>query len=282
MSFKDLGLSEQTIRAIEDLGYQEPTTVQKDVIPSILSGKDIFTIAPTACGKTCSYIFPLIDIISKKEGQTILIISADSKEAVSISDKFSIFNKYHEVNETTIKTGDSENIDSEANVIIASPDLLLENLNEKNIDVSNVNILVVDDINLIKKKRQLKNLDKILALLPADKQNIVFTTRRSKETQDTLNKILKTPAEIKVDKTKESEITEIGQNSPKLQQKEFRTEEKIIAEKAAKRPMKNAKIDLKPPLLDKKALDLSKRYKVFGKKTPNFLLADTKLVEEAE
>ena len=59
-------------------------------------------------------------------------------------------------------------IDSEANVIIASPDLLLENLAENRIDVSNVNILVVDDINLIKKKRQLNNLDKILALLPAN------------------------------------------------------------------------------------------------------------------
>ena len=105
-------------------------------------------------------------------------------------------------------------IDSEANVIIASPDLLLENLAENRIDVSNVNILVVDDINLIKKKRQLNNLDKILALLPANKQNIVFTTRRSKETQDTLNKILKTPAEIKVDKARESETAEIGQNIP--------------------------------------------------------------------
>ena len=283
MSFRDLGLSEQTIHAIEDLGYQEPTTVQKDVIPSVLSGKDIFTIAPAACGKTCSYIVPLIDIISKKEGQTILIISADSKEAVNISDKFSIFNRYHEINETTIKDGDTENmIDSEANVIIASPDLLLENLAENRIDVSNVNILVVDDINLIKKKRQLNNLDKILALLPANKQNIVFTTRRSKETQDTLNKILKTPAEIKVDKARESETAEIGQNIPEIPQKEIRAEEKASAEKAARRPAPNAKIDLKPPLLDKKALDLSKRYKVFGKKTPTFLLADTKLVEEAE
>ena len=282
MSFRDLGLSEQTIHAIEDLGYQEPTTVQKDVIPSVLAGKDIFTIAPAACGKTCSYIFPLIDIISKKEGQNILIISADSKEAVNISDKFSIFNKYHEKNETTLKDGDTENIDSEANVIIASPDLLLENLAENRIDVSNVNILVVDDINLIKKKRQLNNLDKILAQLPANKQNIVFTTRRSKETQDTLNKILKTPAEIKVDKARESETAEIGQNVPALPQKEIRAEEKASAEKTARRPAPNAKIDLKPPLLDKKALDLSKRYKVFGKKTPTFLLADTKLVEEAE
>ena len=98
MSFKDLGLSNNTIRAIEDLGYKEPTTVQKDVIPSVLAGKDIFIIAPSACGKTCSYIFPLIDIISQHDGQNILIITSDDKEAVNVSDKLSIFNKYHEMN----------------------------------------------------------------------------------------------------------------------------------------------------------------------------------------
>lgn len=270
MSFRDLGLSEKTIHAIEDLGYKEPTTVQKDVIPSILSGKDIFTIAPSACGKTCSYIFPLIDIISKNEGQNILVIAADSKEAVSISDKFAIFNKYHEINE--------ENENSEANVIIASPDLLLENINENNLDLSNINILVVDDINSIKKKRQLNNLDKILALLPINKQNIVFTTRRSKETQDTLNKILKTPAEIKVDKKQEN-IASVEPTLPK-ETKENKQEEKISKEERGNHP--NTKQDLKPPLLDKKALDLSKRYKVFGKRAPTFLLANTQLAEETD
>ena len=269
MSFKNLGLSEKTIHAIEDLGYQEPTTVQKDVIPSILAGKDIFTIAPTACGKTCSYIFPLIDIISRREGQNILIISADSQEAVNISDKLSIFNKYHEINETTIK--DNEDIDSEANVIIASPELLLENINEEKLDISNINILVVDDINLIKKKRQLNNLDKILSLLPANKQNIVFTTRRSKETQDTLNKILKTPAEIKIDKTKESETADMAHT------------ELPTPESAPKYERKNkSDINSSNPLFDKKASDLSRRYKVFGRKIPTFLLTNSTLADETE
>ena len=182
MSFSDLGLNEKTIQAITDLGYEEPTTVQKDVIPSILEGKDIFTIAPAACGKTCAYIFPLIDIISKNSAQNILIITADERESVNVSDKFAIFNKYHQINDEDT---------SGANVVIATPSLLLDNIKENNIDISNINILVVDDINLIKKNRQLANLEKILELLPAEKQNIVFTTRRSKETQDTLDKILK-------------------------------------------------------------------------------------------
>lgn len=74
-------------------------------------------------------------------------------------------------------------------------------------------------------------MDKILALLPANKQNIVFTTRRSKETQDTLNKILKTPAEIKVDKARESETAEIGQNIPEIPQKKFALKKKPLPKK---------------------------------------------------
>ena len=65
MKFDELGLSPKTVKAIEEFGITEPTTVQNDVIPSILQGKDIFTIAPQGCGKTCSYVFPLLDIISK-------------------------------------------------------------------------------------------------------------------------------------------------------------------------------------------------------------------------
>lgn len=271
MSFKDLGLSEQTIKAIEDLGYQEPTTVQKDVIPSVLAGKDVFTIAPAACGKTCSYIFPLIDIISKKEGQNILIISADSNESVNISDKLSIFNKYHENSSSDDSQETSVN---EANVIIAAPALLLDNIAENRVDISNINILVVDDINLIKKKRQLNNLNKILELLPAEKQNIVFTTRRSKETQDTLDKILKTPAEIKIDKNKESEVTEVRQNEPILP-KESNTKKDTSRKQEKQSYRSNHEID-------KKAVELSKRHKVFGKKTPSFLLTNCKLANEAK
>ena len=67
MNFLDLGLSEKTVKAINECGIEKPTTVQVDVIPAILQGKDIFTIAPGGCGKTVSYVLPLIDIISRRE-----------------------------------------------------------------------------------------------------------------------------------------------------------------------------------------------------------------------
>ena len=264
MNFADLGLSEKTIQAIEEFGIKEPTTVQSDVIPSILQGKDVFTIAPAGCGKTMSYVFPLIDIISlnnanaQSSGKNILIITPDSTQSVKVSDRLAVFNKYHEINEATIKDRD-ENVDNEANVIIGSPDLLLDVAAEGRVDLSNTNILVVDDINLIKKQKQLANLEKILEMLPADKQNIVYTNRRSRETQDVLDKILKAPQEIKVDKTKEQEAEK---SAPVIEKQEEQQATKS----------KNSNKHMVQPKRDPEAEALMKKYNSFNGKTPEFIL----------
>lgn len=278
MNFTDLGLSEKTIKAINEAGITSPTTVQMDVIPPILAGKDVFTIAPAVCGKTCAYVFPLIDIISRHEAQNILIITANSKQSVIVSDRFAVFNKYHEISESTL-TDEEENVDNEANVIIASPNLLVDLLKEDKIDLSQVNILVVDDINLIKKLHQLDNLEKILEVLPADKQNIVFTNRRSKETQSILDKILKTPQEVKVDKNKEQEAVsddecasgDVSQPDATLKQKE------IPAERGRRGKNKHTE---KKSEQDDEALSMVKKYHTFGRMTPAFLLSKTDLADD--
>lgn len=262
MNFSDLGLSEKTIQAIDEFGIKEPTTVQTDVIPSILQGKDVFTIAPAGCGKTMSYVFPLIDIISSNNsdkdsrGKNILIVTPDSAQSVKVSDRLAVFNKYHEINEATIKDRD-EDVDNEANVIIGSPDLLLDVASEGRIDLSKTNILVVDDINLIKKQKQLPNLEKILEMLPADKQNIVYTNRRSRETQGVLDKILKAPEEIKVDKTKELEAE---RNAP------------AAAPRVEKQSRGKTSSRMLQPKRDPEAEELVEKYNSFNGKTPEFIL----------
>lgn len=284
MDFKELGLSDKTIQAINEAGYTTPTTVQADVIPSILQGKDVFTIAPVKCGKTCSYVFPLIDVIARKGARNILIITSGAQASVTVSDKFAVFNKYHEItiNET------EENIDDEANVIIASPKLLSDLLDEDKIDLSQIDILVVDDINLIKKTHQLEQLEKVVAVLPAEKQNIVYTNRRSKETQTLLDKILQTPEEIKVNKDKEQEAqnedTDSGEKaaSVAVADKNEANPEIKTENKAAPRGKKEAKKALprRESCKDAEALNLVKRYHTFGRNTPAFLLTATELAED--
>lgn len=283
MDFKELGLSEKTIKAISEAGITAPTTVQTDVIPSILSGKDVFTIAPAACGKTCSYVFPLIDIISRHEAQNILIITANSKQSVIVSDRFAVFNKYHEITESTL-TDDEENVDNEANVIIASPNLLVDLLQEEKVDLSQINILVVDDINLIKKLHQLDNLEKILDVLPADKQNIIFTNRRSKETQSILDKILKTPAEIKIDKTKEQEAvqeeTETSEAEVIPMRPEFAAQPIDKEVKSPKKERRSKSAEKSETEQDSEALYLARKHHTFGRHTPAFLLTKVELVAD--
>lgn len=254
MNFLDLGLSEQTVKAINECGIEKPTTVQIDVIPAILQGKDIFTIAPGGCGKTVSYVLPLIDIISRKEKQNILIMTSDSQKSVMISDKLASLNRFHEESE---EDGDGEN---DGDVIIGSPDLLLDLVKEGQIDLSKINILVVDDINLIKKNKQIKNMEKLLEMMPADKQNIVYTNRRSKETQSILDKILKAPEEIKVDKNKEQEASLSAAGEPTSKNTVQATSSKM-------------------PVLDPEALALCEKYNSFAGKAPRFLLNKVTLAE---
>lgn len=296
MDFKELGLSETTIKAINEAGILAPTTVQTDVIPSILAGKDVFAIAPAGCGKTCSYVFPLIDIIARHEAQNILVITANSKQSVIVSDRFAVFNKYHEISEAAL-TDNEENVDEEANVIIASPSLLLDLLKEYKVDLSNINILVVDDINLIKKLHQLQNLEQVLEVLPADKQNIVFTNRRSKETQDILDKILKTPAEIKVDRAKEQEAVQIepaeAENAPKAAEQAApaaeepaeapaettaRPERRNRRDQRSERRRNTDKHEENPK--DSEAMSLMRKFHTFGRRTPDFLLTKVELADD--
>jgi len=309
MNFLELGLNKNTIKAIEENGYVEPTTVQTDVIPTILEGKDIFTIAPSGCGKTISYILPIIDIISRHNQEyNILIITPSSEESISISDNFAKFNKYHD-------DSVSEEESNEANVIIGSPNLLIELVDEEKIDLTKINILVVDDINLIKKNKLLPQLEKILELLPSEKQNIIYTNRRSKETQSILEKILKSPAEIKINKEKEEEAKKAPKKEvkkeAKAEEKEVKVEEKeavkqeapkknkkpkqakkakkevVQEEEAPKQEKKEApKKEAKPKkkdnkkskktdrviIIDKEAKKLVKKHDSFKGKTPEFML----------
>ncbi len=249
MNFLDLGLSEKTVKAINACGIEKPTTVQTDVIPAILQGKDIFTIAPGGCGKTISYVLPLIDILSRKEKLNILIMTSDSQKSVTISDSLAMLNRFHE------ESADDADGKEEGDVIIGSPDLLLELVGEEQIDLSKINILVVDDINLIKKNKQIKNMEKLLEMMPADKQNIVYTNRRSKETQNILDKILKAPEEIKVDKHKEQEANAAASAVP-----------------CPAKPTADTKPTAKNTQPDPASLALCKKYNSFQGKTPKFLL----------
>ncbi len=255
MNFLELGLSKETVDAINELGITEPTAVQADVIPAVLSGDDVFAIAPRGCGKTASYVLPLVDITTnKKENQNILIITPNRQQSVMISDRFSTFTKYHTIE-------DNEN---EATVIIATPELLMDMVEKDGLDLSQINILVVDDINFIKVSKKLGVLKKVLELLPEKKQNIIFTNRKSKDTDQILQKILKSPTEIKIAKTYELEAVNIAteEASSTTQAKDNK--------KTSQSKQKSTKAQ-QTFHADQKAYELAGKNNTFKGRAPNFL-----------
>ena len=165
-------------------------------------------------------------------------------------------------------------------MVIASPNLLADMLEEDKIDLANTDILVVDDINLIKKTRQLGNLQKVLKVLPADKQNIVYTNRRSKETQEILDQILQTPEEIKIDRNKEQEALH-SEEPVASQPAKQSAEEALPVKEMVKAPKENKKKAAKrESSRDAQAMELVKKYHTFGRNTPAFLLTEVKLAED--
>ena len=229
----------------------------------------------------------LIDIIADKKAHNILIITSGAQASVTVSDRFAVFNKYHEITAGEVDDAE-ENIEDEANVIIASPKLLSDMLDEDKVDLSQTDALVDDDINLIKKTHQMEQLEKVLAVLPSEKQNIVYTNRRSKETQTLLDKILQTPEEIKINKDKGLEAEEtaavVAETKKEVMPKE--AAHPAPAEPKKEKASKEAKAEPKKVLprresgKDAEALNLVKKYHTFGRNTPAFLLAATELVED--
>ncbi len=259
MNFLELGLSKETVNAINEFGITEPTAVQSDVIPAVLNGDDVFAIAPRGCGKTASYVLPLVDItISKKESQNILIITPNRQQSILISDRFSVFSKYHTI----------EDSDNEATVIIATPELLMDMVEKDGLDLSEINILVVDDINFIKVNKKLGVLKKVLELLPEKKQNIIFTNRKSKDTDQILQKILKSPTEIKIAKTYEQEAVNIAPEQQELPQEQNAT---------TKQELKKSQQTFHA---DQKAYELAGKNNTFKGRAPNFLFNNGILASE--
>ena len=243
MSFEDLGLTLKTIKALTDQDIFTPSEVQQQVIPAVLQGKDVFITSPSGCGKTSSYIFPLIDIVNNKSKRnTILILTPTSKNAIVVSERFVDFSKYHSSNKRYNN--------KPANVIIASPDLFLEICAQNGVDVRKISILVIDDINEIKKEKKFESLEKSIELLPEEKQTIVYASRKSKDIDNLLKNILKEPLSIRIKTNKKGYFPEpikteaLKEESPKEEtSKTKETKEATKKETKPKNKRKSKKVE---------------------------------------
>ncbi len=230
MSFEDLGLSKKTIKAVYEQDIFIPSEIQQQVIPAILQGKDLSITSPSGCGKTLSYIFPLIDIVNdRSKKNTVLILTPSSKDAIVVSERFVDYSAYHARNK--------RHYHKPANVIISSPDLFLEICAQNGVDVRRISILIIDDINEIKKQKKFADLEKAIDLLPKEKQTVIYTSRKSKEIDNLQKELLNEPLTIRVKSSKKGyfEIPEEKPVAIELQKKTTKEEKPTKAKKTPKK-----------------------------------------------
>ena len=209
-SFKELGLITELLRAIEEEGYTEPTPVQRQAIPIILEGADLLAGSQTGTGKTAGFTLPLLQrlfIKSKERSRAVraLILTPTRELASQIRESVSTYGKHLPFRSSVVFGGVNINtqikeLRNGIDVLIATPGRLLDHISQKTVDLSKIEILVLDEADRMLDMGFINDIRKILALLPKGRQNLLFSATFSDEIKNLARGFLNSPKLIEVTK----------------------------------------------------------------------------------
>ncbi len=214
MSFSQLGLTAELVRAVSEEGYREPTPVQRQAIPVILEGNDVLAGAQTGTGKTAGFTLPLLHRLQQqprpsggKASLRALILTPTRELAAQVGESVSTYGKYLPLRSAVIFGGVSINpqiaqLRRGVDILTATPGRLLDHIGQKTIDLSRLEILVLDEADRMLDMGFIRDIRKILALLPPNgrggRQNLLFSATFSDEIRALANGLLHDPVPIEV------------------------------------------------------------------------------------
>ena len=211
MSFLNLGLCKELLRAIKEEGYTTPTPIQTESIPVILSKKDVLAAAQTGTGKTAGFTLPLLEILNQsysKDKKTIvraLILTPTRELATQVGASVDSYGKYLPFKSAVIFGGVGINpqkaiLKKGVDIITATPGRLLDLVSQDCLDLSKVEFLVLDEADRMLDMGFIHDIKKILSILPKHRQNLLFSATFSPEIKKLADGLLKTPVLIEVSK----------------------------------------------------------------------------------
>jgi ATP-dependent RNA helicase RhlE len=209
MTFRNLGLSSGLLRAVAEQSYTEPTPIQQQAIPAILQGQDVFASAQTGTGKTAGFTLPLLQCLStahpgkEHRAPRSLILTPTRELAAQVSDSVITYGKYLSLRSAVIYGGIAigpqiQTLRRGVDILIATPGRLLDHLEQKTLDLSRIEILVLDECDRMLDMGFIHDIRKILAKLPSSRQTLMFSATFSKTIQQLANTLLKSPTLIQV------------------------------------------------------------------------------------
>ena len=211
MSFLNLGLCPQILRAVEEEGYTTPTPIQTQAIPVILSKKDVLAAAQTGTGKTAGFTLPLLELLNKnysKDRKSVvkaLILTPTRELATQVAQSVEVYGKYLPFKSAVIFGGVGINpqkaiLKMGVDIVTATPGRLLDLVFQDCLDLSKVEFLVLDEADRMLDMGFIHDIKKILSILPKHRQNLLFSATFSPEIKKLADGLLKTPVLIEVSK----------------------------------------------------------------------------------
>ena len=210
VTFASLGLAEPLMRAIADVGYTTPTPIQAQAIPLVLAGGDLLAAAQTGTGKTAGFTLPILHHLSSRPAQNpkpgrprCLILVPTRELAAQVEESVQTYGKYLPLTSMVMFGGVNINpqfkaLKSRVDILVATPGRLLDHLGQKTVDLSGVEILVLDEADRMLDMGFIRDIKKVLALLPKQRQNLLYSATFSDEIKVLANGLLHNPGCVEV------------------------------------------------------------------------------------
>jgi superfamily II DNA/RNA helicase len=208
MTFDELGLSPDLLRAVADAGYTVPTPIQDQAIPLVLQGRDVMGCAQTGTGKTASFVLPMLEILASGRARArmprSLILTPTRELATQIAENFEIYGKYHKKLSMALLIGgvsfdeQFRKLDRGVDVLIATPGRLLDCFERGKLIMSGVQLLVIDEADRMLDMGFIPDVEKIVGWLPPLRQTLMFSATMPREIRRLAEKFLSNPKEVHV------------------------------------------------------------------------------------
>ncbi|RRZ92955.1 ATP-dependent RNA helicase RhlE [Erwinia sp. 198] len=210
MSFDSLGLNADILRAVNEQGYNEPTPIQRQAIPVVLGGRDLMASAQTGTGKTAGFTLPLLQLLSSSSPHPkgrrpvrALILTPTRELAAQVGENVRDYSKYLDLRSLVVFGGVSINpqmmkLRGGVDVLVATPGRLLDLEHQNALDLSQVEILVLDEADRMLDMGFIHDIRRVLSKLPAKRQNLLFSATFSDEIKTLAEKLLHNPEQVEV------------------------------------------------------------------------------------
>lgn len=206
-TFADLGLSPDILKAIEDVGYTNPTPIQQQAIPYVLQMRDVLGCAQTGTGKTAGFVLPMLEILGSGRARArmprSLILEPTRELAAQVAENFQTYGKYHKLSMALLIGGETmdeqiRNLDRGVDVLIATPGRMLDLFERGKILLNDIKIFVIDEADRMLDMGFIPDIERIASLLPSIRQTLFFSATMPPEIRKLADRFLNNPKNVTV------------------------------------------------------------------------------------